>query len=367
MFDWIDSESALTAWVSAQAAPAVIGLDTEFMRTDTFYARLALIQAEIGGRTAVIDAPALRGLAALAARLADARSVCVMHSASEDLEALSAIIPSGPAVLFDTQIAAAMTGFGPGLSYQKLVAALLGVDLPKGETRSDWLKRPLSRAQLEYAAQDVEHLPQVHALLAAKLAELGRGEWLAEDCRRLVDKVCRSEPDTQPQRAYPRASDWPRESQALLRRILLWREAMARALDKPRSWILDDARMLDLAAHPPHDGADLFERCKGLRALRGPQREELLDVLRAPPTAEEVDFAPIPPSASAADRRLLTALREAVAGIAQSLNLPEGLLCPRRHLESLVAERGWPIALEGWRKPLLHDALMARIPSPTSA
>jgi len=363
VFDWIDSESVLTAWVSAQTAPAVICLDTEFMRTDTFYARLALIQAQIGGRTAVIDAPALDGHAALTTRLADARNACVMHSASEDLEALSSIIPSGPATLFDTQIAAAMTGLGPGLSYQKLVATLLGVDLPKGETRSDWLKRPLSPAQLEYAAQDVEHLPQIHALLAAKLAELGRAEWLAEDCRRLVDKVCNAEPDVQPQRAFPRASDWPRESQAMLRRVLLWRETKARALDKPRSWILDDARMLDLAAHPPRDGDDLFERCKGLRALRGPQREELLDVLHAPLTAEDLDFAPIPPPATSADRRLLSALRETVAGIAQSLNLPDGLLCPRRHLEALIAERTWPAALEGWRKPLLHDALMTRIGS----
>lgn len=361
MYDWIADEAALASWIAAQPAPAIIGLDTEFMRTDTFYARLALIQAEIGGRTAVIDAPALNGHAALAARLADARNVCVMHSASEDLEALSAILPTGPATLFDTQIAAAMTGFGPGLSYQKLVAALLGVDLPKGETRSDWLKRPLSPAQLEYAAQDVEHLPQIHALLSAKLAELGRGEWLTEDCRRLVDKVCRSEPDAQPQRAYPRASDWPRAAQALLRRVLLWREAKARALDKPRSWVLDDARILDLSAHPPHDAEDLFERCKGLRALRGPQREELLDVLQASPTREELDFAPIPPPPSPADRRLLTALRETVAGIAQTLNLPDGLLCPRRHLETLIAERAWPAALEGWRKPLLHHALMAKL------
>lgn len=359
MYDWINNESALDAWFSAQPVAAVIGLDTEFMRTDTFYAKLALVQAEIDGRIAIIDAPALNGHAALAARLADAHNVCVMHSASEDLEALSAIIPSGPATLFDTQIAAAMTGLGPGLSYQKLIAALLGVDLPKGETRSDWLKRPLTPSQLEYAAQDVVHLPQVHALLADKLAALGRSEWLAEDCRRLVEKVCRAEPDQQPQRAYPRASDWPRESQALLRRVLLWRDASARKLDKPRSWILDDARMLDLAANPPRDGADLFERCKGLRALRGPQREELLSVLQAPLAPQELDFASIPPPLSNAQRRKVSDLRDAVAAIALSLNLPDGLLCPRRHLEALVADGIWPSALEGWRKPLLHDALMA--------
>ena len=364
MYDWIDSETALASWMAAQPMPAAIGLDTEFMRTDTFRARLALVQAQIAGRTALIDAPALNGHAALAARLADPQNVCVMHSASEDLEALSTILPAGPATLFDTQIAAAMAGFGPGLSYQKLVAALLGVDLPKGETRSDWLKRPLSPAQLDYAAQDVEHLPQIHDLLAEKLTELGRSEWLAEDCRKLVDKVCRAEPDAQPQRAFPRAADWPRESQALLRRVLLWRETIARTHDKPRSWILDDARALDLAAQPPRDGAELFERCRGLRALRGPQRQELLEVLRAPLTMQELDFAPIPPPLSSADRRRLGALREAVGAIAQSLNLPDGLLCPRRHLEALVNERAWPPALEGWRKPLLHEALMARLGVP---
>lgn len=363
VYDWIDNENALTRWMDAHATGAVAGLDTEFMRTDTFYAKLALVQANIGG-VAVIDAPALAGRhAALAARLTDTRTVCVMHSASEDLEALGAILPDGPANLFDTQIAAAMTGFGPGLSYQKLVAALLSVDLPKGETRSDWLKRPLSPAQLEYAAQDVEHLPQIHARLAGQLAELGRTQWLAEDSRKLVDKVRRAEPDAQPQRAFPRAADWPRAAQALLRRILLWRDAKARTLDKPRSWILDDARALDLAAHPPHDGADLFERCKGLRALRGPQRQELLETLLAPLTSEELDIAPIPPPLSSPDRRRLADMREAVAAIAQSLNLPDGLLCPRRHLETLLAERAWPAALEGWRKPLLFDALMARLES----
>lgn len=363
MYEWIAKETALTQWLRDRPAPSLACLDTEFMRTDTFYARLALVQAEIDGHIAIIDAPAMSGQEALAARLADPNNVCVMHSASEDLEALSAILPSGPGTLFDTQIAAALTGLGAGLSYQKLVAALLGIDLPKGETRSDWLRRPLSSTQLDYAAQDVEHLPRIHEMLVSKLAELGREQWLAEDCRRLVDKVCRSVPDTQPQRAFPRAADWPREAQAMLRRILLWREAKARALDKPRSWILDDARMLDLAGHPPRDGADLFERCRGLRALRSEQRAELLEVLHAPLAADALDFAPIPPPLDNAQRRTVARLREAVAAIAKSLNVPDGVLCPRRHLEVLVLERTWPTALEGWRKPLLHDALMQGLES----
>lgn len=359
--EWIDNDAALAAFMAQAPSAAVVGLDTEFMRTDTLYARLALVQINIAGHTALLDAPKLRSPATLAARLRDPANVCVVHSASEDLEALGGIVAEGPANLFDTQIAAALAGLGQGLSYQKLVAALFGIDLTKGETRSDWMQRPLSASQREYAAQDVEYLPRIHALLAETLATLGRSEWLAEDCRRLVEKVCRSEPDTQPQRAYPRAADWPQAAQALLRRVLLWRDDTARALNKPRPWVLDDAHMLDLAAHPAHDGAELFERCKGLRALRSPQRQQLLDVLQAPLTAEDMNIAPIPPPLTTAQRRTVSELRDTVATLATSLNIPDSLLCPRRHLEALVADKVWPTALEGWRKPLLFDALMNRL------
>jgi len=359
--EWIDSPAALAAWIAAQPPHRIIALDTEFMRTDTFRPKLALVQAKLGGSIALLDSPALGDHAPLTAQLRNAQMLCVMHSASEDLEALAEILPAGPAALFDTQIAAALCGLGAGLSYQKLVALLLGIDLPKAETRSDWLKRPLSAAQLDYAAQDVAHLSEVHVQLAAKLDALGRSAWLAEDCRRLVDKVRRAEPDTQPQRAFRGASDWPRERQALLRRVLLWREASARTLDKPRSWILDDARALNFVNEPPRDGNDLFERSKGLRALRSAQRHELLDLLAAPLTPDELDIAPIPAPFTTAEKRLINTLRDDVAAIAAKHDLPEGLLCPRRHLETLVGDRQWPAALEGWRRELLFDVLMAKV------
>lgn len=358
---WIGEPAALDAWIARQPPHGLIGMDTEFMRTDTFRPRLALIQANFGSGIALLDAPKLGAHAALAARLRDPACVCVMHSASEDLEALAAILPDGPIALFDTQIAAAMAGLGAGLSYQKLVALLLGIDLPKAETRSDWLRRPLTDAQVDYAAQDVAHLPQLHALLAEKVAVLGRSDWLAEDCWRLIERICRATPDTQPQRAFRGAADWPPQRQALLRRVLLWRDASARALDKPRPWILDDAHALNLVAQPPRDSNELFERSKGLRALRAAQRQELLAVLQTPLTADELAIAPIPAALTSAEKRALASMRDEVAAIAAKLDLPEGLLCPRRHLESLLGERAWPAALEGWRKPLLHEVLMARM------
>jgi ribonuclease D len=359
MYQWIDDAAALNAWLSSRKRDVVIGMDTEFMRTNTFRARLALAQINVDGDIAVLDSPKLGSHGDLGARLRAADTVTVMHSASEDLEALIDVIPDGPAQLFDTQIAAGMVGLGFGMSYQKLVAALLGVDLPKAETRSDWLARPLSASQLDYAAQDVEHLPQIHRQLDEKLGALGRREWLAEDCRRLVDRMCHSTPDLQPQRAFRTAADWPIEQRATLRRLLLWRESNARTLDKPRSWILDDAHALDLASQAPRDGDELFERSKGLRALRGPQRTELLQLLQTPLQPDDLDIAPIPAPFTSPQKRAMQAMRDKITEIAQRENIPEGLLCSRRHMEALVTDRAWPAALEGWRKPLLFDALAA--------
>ena len=284
-----------------------------------------------------------------------------MHSASEDLEAL-ATWSCPVAHLFDTQIAASFAGLGAGLGYQKLVRELIGIEVPKGETRSDWLRRPLSAEQLEYAAQDVVHLPALHAELAARVERRGYAAWLEEDCNRLLERARQREPDPEPQTALRGAADWPRERQALLRRVLRWRDATARAINRPRPWLLDDAHALDLSARPPQDGNELAERSKGQRALRSAQRAELLDVLRAPLAADELDFAPIPQPPNAREKSVIAAMKQVVTARAAELDLPDGLLCARRHLETLLATRRWPGALDGWRRGVLHDALIALLP-----
>ena len=359
MSHWIARDQELRDLLTG--APDVFGLDTEFMRTDTFLPRLALVQVGVGERIGLVDPLAVTDATPLAALLADPRRLCVMHSASEDLEAL-ATWSCTIVHLFDTQIAAAFAGLGAGLGYQALVRDLLGVELPKAHTRSDWLQRPLSPEQLEYAAQDVAHLPALHAGLAARLDQRGYAGWFAEDCARLLERARRREADPQPQLALRAAADWPPERQALLRRVLRWRDAGARTLNRPRAWLLDDARALDLSARPPATVEDLFERTRGLRALRGPQRIELLAVLNAPVAPDELDLPPIARAPDARDRRVIAAMKEVVAARAANLGLPEGLLCARRHLESLLSTHAWPPSLEGWRRPLLHDELIALLP-----
>jgi ribonuclease D len=359
---WIQTATEMARWFAAHPAPAATGIDTEFMRTNTFSARLALVQLCIGTDIALVDTVALPQPQLLSERVADPRNLSIMHSAGEDLEALLPILPQGPGELFDTQIAAALAGHGFGLSYQKLVALVLGVEVAKAETRSDWLQRPLTAAQLDYAAQDVAWLPQLHEALDRSLDELGRRDWLRQDCRALIERATRAEPDQQPQRSLRGAAAWPIERQALLRRLLLWRDRSARTLNKPKPWILDDAHALQLAARPPLDADELFERTRGLRALRGAQRQQLLEQLLTPLADDELAIEPIPQALDAAQKRALNAMKEAVVAIATHLDIPDTLLCPRRHLETLLGERTWPAALEGWRRELLHDTLLALLP-----
>ena len=359
MADWIDRTDKLLEMLPH--APLIFGVDTEFMRTNTFFPRLALIQADFGPRTALIDPIAGIDLDPLAEVLADPSRVCVMHSASEDLEALAKPMPRGIAELYDTQIAAAFAGLGAGVGYQKLVRELTGIELPKGETRSDWLRRPLSPQQIEYAAQDVIHLPALHAQLSARVEQRGYTKWLSEDCARMLERARQREPDSDPQVALRGAAEWPRERQALLRRVLLWRDVVARRTDTPRPWILDDSGALDLTAHPPTTAAELADRTKGQRGLRSALRAELLDELQRPLASEELEFAAIPRSPSAREKPALAALKEVVAERATALDIPEGLLCARRNLESLLVTRQWPAGLEGWRREVLHDALLAKL------
>jgi ribonuclease D len=358
---WINHRVELDDWLAALPTDAVIGVDTEFMRRDTFFPQLALLQLAWNGRYALVDPLAFDAGQSL--RPLRDGCVTVMHSASEDLEALAPVLPDGPHELFDTQIAAAFAGLGLGISYRALVATLAGVELDKGETRSDWLQRPLSASQKDYATLDVVHLEAMHGQLRERLERRDRLAWHAEDCRRLKSRAARRAGDPQPQRAFRAAAEWPSERQAMLRRVLLWREQSARALDRPRPWLLEDALALDLAQSPPHTPDELDRRSRGQRALRAAQRAELFALLAAPPeTADIAATAPIPGYPQGRAKQALAAMKQAVDAAAVELDLPPGLLCPRKVLEEYVVTALWPDFLDGWRREVLGQRLPALLP-----
>jgi ribonuclease D len=360
--DWIDQRDKLEQWLAELSAGTAVGLDTEFMRRNTFYPQLALLQLGWKERYALVD-PLAFDIGNALEPLKRNDVVTLMHSASEDLETLVPWLPEGPGVLFDTQIAAAFAGMGLGLSYRALVAEMAGVELDKGETRSDWMQRPLTASQSAYATLDVVYLHTIHQQLTERLAQRDRSAWHAEDCERLKRKSCRRDGDPQPQLALRGAAEWPREQQALLRRILMWRDIAARRLDRPRPWLIEDALALSLAQQPPKYLEELEQRSSGQRALRSAQREEVFELLSQPVTDHEIaETDPIPSYPQGAAKQALSAMKQRVDNLAVELDLPPGLLCSRKSLEEYVVTAVWPEALEGWRRNVLHDQLASLLP-----
>ncbi|GAA5081352.1 ribonuclease D [Lysobacter panacisoli] len=362
---WITDPAELRSRFATR--PARIGLDTEFIRERTYWPQLALVQIALetdGGEPDIllID-PTARGITeALAPILADESIVKVMHSPSEDLVAFRHACDVVPKPLFDTQLAAALAGVGGGLGYQKLVEQLTGIVLAKGETRSDWLRRPLSDSQLEYAADDVRHLFELHDQLDQRLDMLGRREWLAEDAARTVHNAQTESGERWPHASMRSAQFLDRDAQLRLLRLLRWRDAYARDNDRPRTWILDNELAVGLARNPPIDRAGLQ------RALdahpKSPRKlgDAIWTALNTP--LDDEAQAPDTAVAENRDKQRLRKLQDVVAARSAELGLPDGVLASRRWLEALMDQGEWPDALAGWRRKALEPGLAPLLTDP---
>jgi ribonuclease D len=349
---WIDDPAELARRLAA--CTGRVGLDTEFIRERTYWPQLALVQVATGGDILLVDMLVPGMPAALAPLLRDESLLKVMHSASEDLVAFQHACGCVPRPLFDTQIAAALCGTGAGMGYQRLVADLLGIAVDKGETRSDWLRGPLSAQQLAYAADDVRHLFALHERLDAQLQALGRGEWLREDCARLVDAAAGGGEDPWPHLSLRAAQFLDADAQRRLLRLLRWRETQARDSDRPRNWILDGELAAALARNPPADAAAL----RKLFETRPKAPVRLAQAIWNALSAALDDEAAMPLARDdEGDRKLLRQLQDAVAGRSGELALPDGVLASRRWLQALLEQGQWPPALAGWRRAQLEPVL----------
>ncbi len=351
MTHWIDTPDALRARIAAP--PATIGLDTEFIRERTYWPQLALVQIALGesAEDILLVDPLVPGMCdALAPLLADASVLKIMHSASEDLVAFKHACGVLPTPLFDTQIAAALAGVGGGMGYQKLVQVVADVALAKGETRSDWLRRPLSASQLEYAAHDVLHLHALHRHLDATLQAQGRSDWLQEDCARLLAGVADDEGERWPHLSLRSAQFLDIAGQRRLLRLLRWREVHARRSDRPRSWILDNELAFAIARAAPGERGGLQTILDATPKAPRSLGDVIFTALHTP-LADESD-APLA-RGDDRDKKQLRAMQDAVAAAATELGLPEGLLASRRLLEGLQDGGGWTGPLGGWRRGIL--------------
>jgi ribonuclease D len=253
----------LAKLVDRMATHPFVAVDTEFMRENTYWPDLCLIQIATGEEAAAIDPKADLDLDPLLSLLVDNHDVLkVFHAGGQDLEIVHNLTGKTPQPLFDTQIAAMALGHGEQVGYSNLIEAMLGHSLDKGARFTDWARRPLDKRQIDYAIADVTHLASIFPKLLERLRRTGRGGWLDEEMERLADP---SSFAFAPEDAWKRLKLPSRNPQVLgrLKALAAWRETEARQKNIPRGRIIKDDTLNELAAHPPKNQEDLG-RVRGL-------------------------------------------------------------------------------------------------------
>lgn len=359
----VETQQQLNELCSDIEHQAITAMDTEFVRTQTYFARLCLIQIATESRLCCIDILAEIDTTRFREILFRGKSLKILHAAKQDLEALYTTWGHLPETIIDTQIAAGLLGYPPQIGYAPLVEDLLDIRLDKGQTRTDWSQRPLTDAQTAYAIDDVIYLNEMYAILHERLEALGRYSWALEDSRYLTHPgLYESTPEVAWQR-LPGVAYMAVPMQARARKLATWREKQARKLDRPRQWILADKFLLEIAAANPHDQSQLSKVPDLPAGIARKQGRALLEVLRQANDDvqhERVEFKrqvkPAPP-----DAKVLKQLSHVVRDAAAALGISAELLAPRRELTAIVRGDRDVRQFRGWRKTVIGDRLLELI------
>ncbi|MGZ8096713.1 MAG: ribonuclease D [Methylosarcina sp.] len=234
-----------------------IALDTEFLREKTYYPKFCLLQIATPEWVACVDPLALPELKILFDAIYNPKIIKVFHSSRQDLEILYQLTGQLPEPIFDTQVAAPLLGFQDNPGYAMLVSSFLNINLNKAHTRADWSKRPLSEAEIQYAADDVIYLCQIYQIILQKLSALGRSDWLKQDFADLAN------PDLyqiQPDKAWYKIKGKNKltgKQLSIVQSLAEWRERTAQYENRPKNWLLRDESIFDLAKLQPENVSDL--------------------------------------------------------------------------------------------------------------
>lgn len=351
-----------------------IGLDTEFIRTRTYYSKVGLLQFGDNSGCYLVDPLTVTDWEPLRRLLAATR--IIIHASGEDLGLLYNLLGCVPGDLFDTQLAAAFLGEGFSLSYRDIVNRFCGVELPKSETRSNWLQRPLRPAQLEYAADDVRFLPALQEILEQRLSAGNAREWFDEDCRRLLSVAELTEDPESWKNSYKQINDFNSLNDRgliLLRQLCYWREQQMRVRDMPRNWIAGDKELVALARHSAKsDVVDsaVIQSAAGIdRRFAKRYAVELSKFLQQTPETMAVPERGLSGSPlDHVEREKLKKCRELARSEAERIGISPELLGKRKQLQQLVhvhARTGrivWPAEFHGWRQRVLAPGLAEILP-----
>ena len=344
-----------------------IGLDTEFMRERTYAPKLCLLQIAIDDDIWLIDPLEDVDLAGIALLVGDPEVEKVLHAAKQDLEIFYVGFGAKPVNVFDVQIAAGFAGLGASLPYGRLVEETTGKRLEKGESYTDWCRRPLTAAQQRYAADDVRYLIRVADELLSRLAQQGRDSWAREEMQIALEDETSYAVD--PAKAWRKVSgrgNLSGKQLGVLVELARWREETAARRDIPRGWVMKDVALIELARRRPRSKAEIM-------AVRGISEKDAVRLaseivqavergIEAPAVAQD----PSPPRSAQARARMLSGLADALvrarcnhAGIA-----PE-LVATRGELEAIIldlvtggADGSRHRLLRGWRRELAGQGVL---------
>ena len=358
----IRTSAALEAACVAARADGVLALDTEFVWTHTYRPRLGIVQMGCRSGCWVLDCMSGMHLDILRETIEDGAVIKILHDARQDLTLLRHYANGVPKSVFDTQLAAAFAGFSGGIGLQKLLFEAIGVGLPKTETCTDWTRRPLSPAQLEYALDDVRHLPALRDELLRRAEAFGTVDWLNEDLLRYEDAAayCDQDPDSAWLRVKLRSVRLEGNEWAVLRAVAALRERQALQWNLPRSWLGDDDSLAEMA-----------QRGKVMHLRHRLKSSSQADILRGlyAKTIDEAKALPEEDWPENPRRTFIKEVRDAADaavewlwGRAEELHVDSGVIASRTTVTEFIDnpdDAANPLA-SGWRSEMVGKEMIAR-------
>lgn len=363
----ITSGTDLAYVVDSARSAGRIGLDTEFMRERTYRARLCLVQIATSEGIHLIDAVAAEELKPVAELIADERVEVVVHAGRQDLEIFYERFGLLPTRIFDVQLAAAFAGYGSSLPYGRLVQTITGTRLTKGESYSDWCRRPLSAEQLRYAADDVAYLLEMQDRLKQRLEEQGRARWADEEMALFeAPETYAFDPDEAYRKVSGRGSLSGRQL-TILRAVARWREETAQKRDIPRGWVIKDPTLVEIARRAP-TSVDALKRLRGMNASEAERSgAEIISAVEAGKAGAEMEQPKALSRVAQLRSRMLSGPADAVVRArCEAADIATELVSTRAELEALLADVTGGVEdlsrhrmMQGWRRTLAGDHVVA--------